>query len=305
MLKELISLTGSLTKSLDIFYVIKGLKKCSRILFNELKVDTNKERNTKKEIQLTESKNNELLLFLEENSIYYDFSDFKIITHIDKVRNYTDKGIKVPLTDKRSGQRFMYISKDKDLLKKAKQFEQENKNYELGRLLGYPQCCCKFFEKNIKEASKGTNDYSIFSLKESEGSNFSWLNNNLLRVFDISLLSHFPCTFDCKESKKIAEENFKAISEEDNKLSKKIKNTLSSLVIYSEGVGVYSITESKADSKNNKSFLYSPESIFSSSKGKFYDVLSSKNKITRIKKNNFLIDNVEINDDKTFLVKFS
>ena len=98
MIHILKGILDSLTKSLDIFYVIKGNKPVARILYNE---------------------NPALLDFLTLNNLYYEASDFKILKTIDTTRNFSDKGYIVNKDDKRTGIHFLYISKSKGLAKKG------------------------------------------------------------------------------------------------------------------------------------------------------------------------------------------
>ena len=66
MLLDLKDILGSLLKSLDIIYVIEGIKPVSRLLY---KVD--------------EGSSQKLLTFLKKNYLAYEFSNFKVLKHID------------------------------------------------------------------------------------------------------------------------------------------------------------------------------------------------------------------------------
>jgi hypothetical protein len=278
MITELKDITGSLTKALDIIYVLEGAKPVSRIMLTD----------------------KDILNFLKEHKLSYEISDFKVLKHTDKTRGYSDKGIKVNSSD--NGNPFLYISKNISLAKKAKEHESNNNHLELGKLLGYPECCCRFFEQNIQKASKTTNDLTLNSFSASKGFDFPWQNNNCLRGFDISLLSHFPCSFHCEESKKIAEKNLDIIEQHDSDIASYFKFALKCALIYSNGIGVYSINRYK---KTHLTLDYHPKDIIPSSKNDFFNVLLKNNKLTILSKNNFTVGKMLIEDSQTFLGIFS
>jgi hypothetical protein len=282
MIHPLKEMLGSLIKALDVIYVMEGAKPVSRLIHPE--------------------KNTAFLEFLKNNCLHYELSDFKILKHIDSTRGYTDKGIKIPKDDKREGDFFIYISKSSSLAKKAKKLEEENSHVEFGKLLGYPECCCRFFEKNIEEASKATNDLSIHTFKNSKGIVFPWQNNNCLRSFDISLISHFPCSYKCEETKKLAEKNLKVIEKYDKDICNYFRSALKSATIYSEGVGIYSIPRFKAIPLGIE---YQPLSVIPSIKNDFFNILKRRNRVIPLSKNNFNIGEIKIEDPQTFFAIFN
>lgn len=279
MLIKLKEITGSLTKALDLIYVLEGIKPVSRLMFDGNAV---------------------LIKFLKESNLHYELSDFKILKHTDKSRNFSDKGIRVGKEG--DGIYFMYVSRNKVTAKKAKMLEEENNHIEFGKILGYPVCCCSFFEKNFSEASEGTNDLTVHTFRESNGFTFPWQNNNCLRGFDISLISYFPCRFDCLESKKQAEKNFSVLKKYDTDTAKYFENALKSAVIYSEGVGVYNFHNAKM---TGRTLAYVPGKIISGNMNEFYNVLRKRNRITVFNKSSFLVGEVKVEDDQTFFGLFS
>jgi hypothetical protein len=102
-----------------------------------------------------------------------------------------------------SSEHLMYISKTK-LLAKITQVVDDSvfkHSYVLGRLLGYPRCCCK------KISSVGENEIDLYEKTLCE-------NEKFIPPFDIinpigykegySLIAHVPCCSTCKRSLKIA-----------------------------------------------------------------------------------------------------
>lgn len=86
----------------------------------------------------------------------------------------------------------------------------------LGRLLGFPACCVKFFESNFVMA--GIPDPVFEAAGLTAGARFLKNNaeediirvtgysecNPLLRYFGLRAVSWIPCSFDCGETRKIA-----------------------------------------------------------------------------------------------------
>src|SRR3989344_8780519 len=189
MIPKFQSIFHSITKSLEVLYVIDDAKPCARIIVSEDELD-------------------KVLEFLKNSKINYSVSDFKVIKQNTQSEFYSDKSIKIPKDDSSKGYFFVYLSKDKAKAEKAKIAEAKNNHLELGLILGYPKCCCEFFAENFDE--KNT-DLTLKSLKNSNGFEFSFYNNIAARHFDVSLLSHFPHSFDCKPSIEIAKKNLEIL----------------------------------------------------------------------------------------------
>ena len=272
MLKELHQILGSITKALDIIYVIENVKPVSRVISTE-----------------------GLLKFLEKKGLQFSESDFKIRTIHNTTESYTDKGVKLEKGEE--GKSLLYISKSKKLANDAKMLESENNHTELGKLLGYPECCCKFFQKYFSE--KNT-DLTEFSFRESKGHKFPWQNNNCMRVFDISLISHFPCSFNCLETKKIADKNLEIVNKYDSDIAGYYSFALKTAVLYAHAVGVYSFPNS-IFSDNTLKY----KKIIPSAKNDLYSMIKTRNRIKIIDRNHFLVNEVSVKDPQTFLGIFS
>src|SRR3989338_8765868 len=155
MIPELQKVFHSITKSLEILYVIENAKPCARILAFEDEVG-------------------KIISFLDENGLNYSISDFKVLKQTLQSDFYSDKSIKIPKSDARKGHFIIYISKNRETSEKAKAAETENNHFSLGLMLGYPQCCCDFFEKNFD--NKNT-DLTLRVLQNSAGIEFPFHSN--------------------------------------------------------------------------------------------------------------------------------
>ena len=178
------------------------------------------------------------------------------------------------------------------ILKSAKLLEDKNDDSAIGELLGYPKCCIDFFMKNKEKQQKLQNDYILPALSNSEGFEFSYYNNYAIRYFDITLLSHFPHNFNCKESKDIAKNNLQCIKNESDELTIKFETMLKCPVLYTENNGIFkfenhTLNDNILEFKNVKSTINN-ELLKSLNENKKFEIIN-KNKI---KLNNELIEDI-------------
>ncbi len=279
MLDEFLAFFSSLTKSMDMLQVIKGLKPVSRIIVPEDEVESTRE-------------------FLEDRGLALAFSDNKISKSID-VNRYSNKGVILNADSKDKGDFFVYISKDLELAKQAKKHESELNHKELGRLLGYPECCCRFFEGNFQVESKKNNDYVLPALKNSDGFEFPFYTNIAIRHMDISLLSHFPCNFNCQASIEIAKNNLKLLEELSPELGQIAQGMLKGVVIYTTSKGIFLLRNPKID-KNKISY----EGVMSSVNNQLYEYLKKSKSIKIVGKNCIKAGRIEIKGEDVGIMVF-
>lgn len=87
-------------------------------------------------------------------------------------------------------------------------------NRDIGSLLGYPPCCIAFFQHiwvNDKYLDTTWPMAANSICEEIEGRqrtfNIPTYNNILLRWLGVRLVSHLPCSLQCKDTRRIASEN--------------------------------------------------------------------------------------------------
>jgi hypothetical protein len=79
----------------------------------------------------------------------------------------------------------------------------------VGRLLGYPECCRKFFIRTWNSEHKVDPTWSMVSAFAESSQQTSieivtdWRNNILQRWVGVRAVSHLPCSFDCAETRRI------------------------------------------------------------------------------------------------------
>lgn len=272
MLRKIHSICHSLLSSLEIIAVLTGSKKNCRIIMQNEK---------------------ELSSFLKDSGLLYAVSDFSVQMKKDGGADFSNKGITGA-----EGFSVAYISKNQKTAEEAKMMEKHGNHRALGHLLGYPSCCCDFFEKHIV---KGNYDLTADVAHSTPDYIFPWQTNICLRCFDMALLSHFPCSFRCSESIRLAEQNLLALDMLDRDMGNLLRKSLKTAVIYAEGVGVYALPRLTLQ-LNTAS--YNPQHIIPSARNSFFDLLSEQQSITVLSSTHFFVGKVNVEDERTFFALF-
>jgi hypothetical protein len=96
-------------------------------------------------------------------------------------------------------------------------------NNAIGRILGYPKCCRAFFERVWGPNVDTTWEMAIHTPNAAMSGNKATIgdgtfsipaSNILLRWIGVRLVSHLPCSFNCAETLKVAQENWDLGKEE-------------------------------------------------------------------------------------------
>jgi len=118
---------------------------------------------------------------------------------------------------------------------KFKKAETEHNHKIIGSLLGYPECCTKYFIKTfpinydpIWLNKKGT----IVGYPEC---------NQMLRYFGARITSHFSCSPTCEATRKIGQVWFKVMEGIDKKLAKELYDLLSAPLTWDSYHGVVQV----------------------------------------------------------------
>lgn len=278
MIPQLQQFFHSIIKSLEVLYVIEGSKPCARIM-------------------VFEDELGKVIDFLNKNNINNAVSDFKVLKQAAQNEFYSDKSIKILKGDARKGYFFVYLSKSKETAEKAKLSEEKNNHIGLGLLLGYPECCCEFFEKNFNEKST---DLTLNTLENSNGFEFPFYTNIAARHFDVSLLSHFPHSFKCRPSANIAKNNLKIIQNHSKPLSVMFSGILQGAIIYTMEEGVFLLRHHE---KTGSRIAYS--GILTTAKSKLYYLLSSNKELEIIGRNSFIVNDVKIEGNDYGIMLFT
>ena len=229
MIEGLRQVFSNNTRSLELLYLINNIKQAVRLDASD--------------IELKKIKG-----FCNENNLCLEVSDFKVTKKADEGKGgYSNIVRRVPITYSSDGLYHIYISKGKNKSKFLKLLESKNDDKAVGQILGYPKCCIDFFIKNKDSQQKIQNDYILPILINSDGFKFPFYNNYAARYFDVTLLSHFPHSFHCEESIKIAKKNLECIKKYSEELANRFVAMLKSAILYTENNGVFVFRDYKLD----------------------------------------------------------
>ncbi|NQU18392.1 MAG: DUF483 domain-containing protein [Candidatus Saganbacteria bacterium] len=174
-------------------------------------------------------------LLLELN-LSVERSDFFAVSRAVRGHYYTYKKADVSKDNKELV--FLYVSKRAKVSLELKKSEAEEDSFKFGKLLGYPSCCIK---KYLKTKINQIGDFIMISSAKSKIQTYPFLNNVALGIFGIRVISHFPCSLNCRNSLKIGKQYARVLEEIDYNYFKFLKEELKSLVVvFRSGSLIYS-----------------------------------------------------------------
>lgn len=204
--------------SLEVFYVLEGLKQVCRL-------------------SLEPTRTHLLKSFCKRNNLHIFLSDHKIISRPDPCKDgFSSNCTVVPLEDS-ADEYWAYISKSKATAEEAKYMEQTGDEAGFGKLLGYPDCCIRFFEREKTHRRYEHMDLTMAAVRKTGP--FPFYNNRALKPFGYSLISHFPCSLGCKSTEEIAKRYLASLKDCSPYIASLLERHLKSFVIYTETRGVF------------------------------------------------------------------
>lgn len=167
----------------------------------------------------------------QDLNLYLDFTEYGVkaeafsggIMHKCRFVKADAKDQKLP--------KFVYIGQDKTAVRLAKMFDIHD-NRRMGYLLGFPKCCIDFF---CKCRTKKNYDL-ILNIDTPKKFLYLPMLNYACRHFHYSLLSHFPCCWDCEASFEIAENRLHVLQKYDPDLAAEMMDCLQTDVLYTDQV---------------------------------------------------------------------
>ena len=271
-----LSLFGSRIKVMEVLLVKQGIKPVARLLCNEIKLAST-------------------LSLLGQEGLFAALSGFKVIKDPSQ-GIYADRSLKVSKDDPRQGYVFLYVSKDNDKAMKAKEWEEKGDHRELGQALGYPQCCGDFFGVHF---DKNHTDLTLDALQNSDGFEFPFQMNIAARHFDAVLLSHFPCSFRCKDSLDIAKKNLEVLERHALSIAIEMVPLLKSPVLYTPQ-GVFLLED--GEKKGNELFF---RSILATQMSKLFYFLQEEKRLRIMDKDRIAIGDEVVEGENKGIMVFS
>lgn len=220
----------------------------------------------------------EFVGLLEQNGLYAAIFDQKFIYQQDSGKaGWTSQyGIQVPV-EFGHGALMVYIADSPQSALNAMKNEHGQDDRAFGGLLGIPSCCIDFYVKHIEAAESIQNDYLLFVTKNTpETHSYSYWNNIATQYLDGSLISYYPCSFNCKASEGFAKESYRILCKYSEDYASNILSKQKSNVIYTEYEGIYLLEGSTFDGD----FIhYDNHKISSTLKGILYNALTRGNRL--------------------------
>lgn len=116
---------------------------------------------------------------------------------------------------------YTYVSKSNELIERAKEVDpainKRGSHLELGKLLGYPECCIKNFLK-LSESGGGENKY----IKRV----MDFRLNQFLNTSNFYLISHLPCSYECEETIRYANKMLDLLKSYDKTYTRILKRCM-------------------------------------------------------------------------------
>jgi len=153
---------------------------------------------------------------------------------------------KLPFNAPDKGAFMVYVSLDGARAQTALLLEALSADRELGRTLGYPECCIQFFVENWNTtASTHQGDLVPFSLQNTNQSPPYpfYLNNLAYYFFEVRLISHFPCRYTCTASLALGKRYLEALQKDAPELAEEIQKLLLCPVVYTDTEGLFLLEE--------------------------------------------------------------
>ncbi|GEM_PF-705611 len=214
-----------LSKAIEVLLVLEGVKPVARFPMAEYDVP-------------------DVAAFCSAHGLASVRSDYKILKFVPLDKGYANKGYRMPVTSPMIGDVFIYLALSPELAQEAKMADYMDDHAALGKLLGYPECCVRFFAENAG-AVKDDDDYVRLALRHSSVRHAEL--NILPRYFDVTLLSHFPCSFDCSTSLQLATRYLETIRKHSYGLAEHVMNTLRKPAILTRQDGVHLLFQERQE----------------------------------------------------------
>lgn len=183
----------------------------------------------------------------EQLELFCFISDFKVAEVLDKHKGtWHNRGVRV--SKDKEGVFFVYIGKNYHELLIAKKAEASYNHETFGKMLRIPDCCRNFYHYYREVALKDYEDeYAYLCLKNSNRKHqmpFPLFTNYLAQYFGFSLISHFPCSFECSSSIEKGRQSLNILLQYYNLLGKQRLSNLENyrnVIIFENQLGVHAL----------------------------------------------------------------
>lgn len=160
-----------------------------------------------------------------------------------------------------NGDWLLYIAKNYDTAKTARDAEEDDREFDFGGALGIPECCAQFYLKNQNSAMSKQNDYVPFVLRNTTGTApYNYMLNYVAQYFGYSLISFFPCSFECEHADKVARKTYEILARISPDIAYETLQFQKCSILYTEYHGLFAFEGAEYDS-TTKLLHYDPRLI--------------------------------------------
>jgi hypothetical protein len=140
----------------------------------------------------------------------------------------------------------LYIAPDAELARWARALDTRGDDDSFGKALGIPDCCRQFFDRCVKEAFAVQGDVLPFTARNTAGRYpYNFWNNSACQYFGYSLLSFFPCSFNCPASASVSRKTYALIEAVNRDFAQVFLDHHRRSVFYTEFSGVFLFIDSR------------------------------------------------------------
>jgi len=183
-------------------------------------------------------------VLLGHNGIMMSKPREKFLRRKEKHRNLgTTKAIAIPFDEeKKDALVHVFISRSPDKIEEARRLTWYNlfvseyqlvqpaiDNFRYGATLGFPECCVRFYAGHNGRFIDENYTWewnTPFEVYKNTRGEFSFLCNHIPMDHCYFLIHHYPCSYDCPETKKIAGDLLEGIKSIDREYGEKIERYL-------------------------------------------------------------------------------
>ncbi len=262
--KDIFHTFRNMVDAFEIFFVLNDLKPVARV-------------------EMHEDSYAEVLDFCTAQKLSIELSSFKIVRNTTDPAHNTALMVKPDYQDK--GSFFAYISRSTDDATHAKFYEHIRNDNKLGEMLGYPDCCRNFYDEKYNDATEFGDEYCFFSIANTKEAPLFY-TNNMLRFFGVTLLSHFPCSYNCVNSLFQAKRRLEAIRRASPALAEYVEDVLRGPVIAHAGTGVHAL---KRTSQEGNTITY--KDVWLTAPNPMHNLLSEGNAVEMVSADHIRIKN--------------
>lgn len=159
------------------------------------------------------------------------------------------------------GDWLVYVARDATKAEAARSAEEDNREFDFGSSLGIPACCARFYLEYQDAAYAKQNDYVPFVLDQTAGTPpYDFRLNYVAQYFGYSLISFFPCSFQCHPAARVAQRTLELLQRYVPQLATETVRLQRCPVLYTEYRGLYLFEKSNWEAKSG-ALHYDPKAI--------------------------------------------